>query len=157
MQAHGRIDVAIRTLLLLSFAPALLAQKGSSPFYSFNAEEPGKIHKFVLSDLPGPGATKSAVNPPDIAPRPAGAIPKALPGFTVNLYADGFDVPREMRTAPNGDVFLAEMDKGEIKVLRGIDKDGKVEQVSTFATGLNKPFGIAFYPLGENPEWVYFA
>jgi glucose/arabinose dehydrogenase len=157
MQVHGSGSVALRLLILVSLAPALLAQNGSSPFYNFNAEKPGTVHRFTLADLPGPRATKSAVNPPDIAERPAGAIPKALPGFTVNLYADGFDVPREMRTAPNGDVFLAEMDKGEIKVLRGIGKDGKVEQVSTFASGLNKPFGIAFYPLGGNPQWVYIA
>jgi len=157
MQVQRRFSFAIRLLILVSLAPVLFAQNSSSPFYNFNAEKPGTVHKITLADLPGPGATKSAVNPPDIAERPAGAIPKALPGFTVNVYADGFDVPREMRTAPNGDVFLAEMDKGEIKILRGIGKDGKVEQVSTFATGLNKPFGIAFYPLGANPQWVYIA
>ena len=157
MQVDRKLSVTLRLLVFISLTPVVLAQKGSSPFYNFNAEKPGNVHKITLADLPGPGATKSAVNPPDIAERPAGAIPKALPGFTVNLYADGFDVPREMRTAPNGDVFLAEMDKGEIKILRGISSDGKVEQVSTFATGLNKPFGIAFYPLGANPEWVYIA
>ena len=26
-----------------------------------------------------------------------------------------------------------------------------------FATGLNGPFGIAFYPSGDNPQWVYVA
>ena len=26
-----------------------------------------------------------------------------------------------------------------------------------FASGLNRPFGIAFYPLGADPEWVYVA
>src|SRR5690348_3064008 len=113
MQVHDRFSNAIRLLMLIAVAPALLAQTGSSPFYDFRAENPGTVHKVTLSDLPGPGATKSAVNPPDIAERPAGAIPKTLPGFTVNLYADGFDVPRELRTAPNGDVFLAEMDKVE--------------------------------------------
>ena len=26
-----------------------------------------------------------------------------------------------------------------------------------FAGGLHQPFGIAFYPLGPNPEWIYVA
>ena len=38
---------------------------------------------------------------------------------------------------------------------RGVTKDGKPEQKSTFATGLKMPFGIAFYPPGNNPQWVY--
>ncbi len=42
-------------------------------------------------------------------------------------------------------------------MLRGIDPKGKVQQVATFATGLHKPFGIAFYPPGPEPEWVYVA
>jgi len=54
-------------------------------------------------------------------------------------------------------VFLAESDNGEIRVFRGVSKDGKPEQSETFATGLKQPFGIAFYPPGANPEWVYVA
>ena len=146
-----------RILILLSLACVLFAQTDSSPFYDFHEESPGKIHKFSINDLPPPYASKSATNFPAPAERPAGAMPKTLAGFSVNIYAEGFDEPREIRTAPNGDVFLAESDKGEIKVLHGISKDGKAEQVSSFTTGLNKPFGIAFYPLGSNPQWVYIA
>jgi glucose/arabinose dehydrogenase len=62
-----------------------------------------------------------------------------------------------MRIAPNGDIFLAETSAGDIKAFRGMTADGKPEQVKVFATGLNTPFGIAFYPLGPNPEWVYLA
>jgi glucose/arabinose dehydrogenase len=42
-------------------------------------------------------------------------------------------------------------------VFRGISADGKPEKVQVFATGLNTPFGIAFYPLGPDPKWVYVA
>ena len=157
MRIHGTILATLRCLTLFSLPATVWAQNSSSPFYDYTAEKPGQSRKFSLSDLPAPGATKSATNPPEPAERPAGAIPKVLPGFRVNVYADGFDEPRQLRTAPNGDVFLAESDKGEIKILRGMTKDGKVQQVSTFANGLNKPFGIAFYPLGENPQWVYIA
>jgi glucose/arabinose dehydrogenase len=87
--------------------------------------------------------------------RPADAWPKAPNGFKVELYATGFDNPREMRTAPNGDIFLAESETGKIKVVRGVTRDGKAEVVSEFAEGLHQPFGIAFYPSGPNPKYVY--
>ncbi len=64
-----------------------------------------------------------------------------------------------MRTAPNGDIFLADSHGDKIMVLRGVGSDGKAEKISTFASGLasglNLPFGIAFYPSGPNPKWVY--
>jgi glucose/arabinose dehydrogenase len=62
-----------------------------------------------------------------------------------------------MRTAPNGDIFLAESYAGKIKVFRGVDTQGHPQQVSEFATGLHQPFGIAFYPLGPNPKYVYIG
>ena len=40
-------------------------------------------------------------------------------------------------------------------MLRGISKDGKAESVEIFAAGLRMPFGIAFYPPGPNPKFVY--
>ena len=46
---------------------------------------------------------------------------------------------------------------GAIEIFRGRDKDGKPEQVSVFASGLKQPFGIAFYPPGANPQWVYIG
>jgi glucose/arabinose dehydrogenase len=78
-------------------------------------------------------------------------------GFAVQLYATGLRNPRLIRAAPNGDVFLAESATGKIKALRGIDNQGSVEKIEDFATGLNKPFGITFYPLGPKPQWVYVA
>jgi glucose/arabinose dehydrogenase len=60
-----------------------------------------------------------------------------------------------MRTAPNGDLFLAESKTGKVKVFRGVGKDGKAETTEVFATGMELPFGIAFYPPGPNPQWVY--
>jgi glucose/arabinose dehydrogenase len=157
MKACVKYLARFHFLILLSLTPLLTAQQSNPPFYDFNAEKPGTVHKISVNDLPQPAPSTSAVNPPDVVERPAGAMPKALPGFTVNLYAEGLDVPRELRTAPNGDVFLAETEKGEIKIFRGVNKDGKPDLVSTFATGLNQPFGIAFYPVGPNPQWVYIG
>ena len=60
-----------------------------------------------------------------------------------------------MRTAPNGDVFVVESGPGDIKVFRGIDANGKPQQSEVFAKGFAQPFGLAFYPSGPNPEWIY--
>jgi glucose/arabinose dehydrogenase len=59
--------------------------------------------------------------------------------------------------APNGDVFVAESNQGRIRVLRAADGAVHAEQVSVFATGVTRPFGIAFYPPGPEPHWVYVA
>jgi glucose/arabinose dehydrogenase len=75
----------------------------------------------------------------------------------VDLYASGLNNPRLMRTAPNGDLFLAETAGGNIKVLRGVTKDGTPAESSVYATGLQQPFGIAFFPPGPNPQWLYIG
>lgn len=137
-------------------APASDTNTGS-PFTDYRGIQPGKIRKITVKDLPAPYATKSAANPPQVVPRPADAWPQAPSGFKVDLHASGFENPRLLRTAPNGDVFVAEMDPGNIKVMRGMTADGKAERIETFATGLDEPFGIQFYPPGPNPEWVYVA
>lgn len=125
------------------------------PFTDFRFEEPGKVRKITVQDLPAPYVTGSAANGPQVVARPHDAWPKAPAGFSVQQYARGLDNPRLIRTAPNGDIFLAESSSGKIRVFRGITADGKPEQVELFATALNKPYGIAFYPPGDNPQWVY--
>ncbi len=124
-------------------------------FSDFRRDVPGTVHKITLADLPAPMASRAVSNPPTVVPRPAGVLPKALPGYVVSEYAGGLDNPRLIRTAPNGDLFVAESNPGRVKVMRGRQADGRAQTVSTFATGLKQPFGIAFYPLGPNPEWVY--
>ncbi|MBV9183868.1 MAG: sorbosone dehydrogenase family protein [Acidobacteria bacterium] len=143
-----------RFALLLLLLASVYAEEAGSPFYDYHGESPGTVHRITIKDLPPPNSTKSANNFAQPFPRPAGAIPKVPSGFTVNLFASGFDEPRELRTAPNGDIFLAESSKGEILVLHGL-KQGKPERISTFASGLKRPFGIAFYPVGPSPEWIY--
>lgn len=125
------------------------------PFTDFRHEKPGEIRKITLQDLPAPHATSSADNGPQVVARPEGAWPQVPQGFKVEQYAAGLDNPRIIRTAPNGDFFVAESEAGDIRVFRGITSKGRPEQSALFASGLNEPFGIAFYPPGPNPEWVY--
>ncbi len=128
---------------------------GQGAFEDATALKPGQFHKITASDLPKPFETKSSANFPRLVARPADAWPKAPAGFQVDLYATGFNQPRQIRLAPNGDFFVAESRSGEIRVVRGRDKDGKAEQIATFATGLKQPFGVIFYPAGPNPQWLY--
>jgi glucose/arabinose dehydrogenase len=130
---------------------------GENAFTDYSKESPGVRRKITVADLPKPFATKSAGNGPTVVARPEGAWPKTLPGFKVDLYATGLDFPREIRKAPNGDLFVAENHKGMVRVFRGLGSDGKPQKSSVFATGLHEPFGIAWYPLGDNPKWVYVA
>jgi len=140
-----------------SSAEKLDAPLPPQPFVDYRLEEPGKIHKVTVADLPEPYATKSASNGPTVVARPQNAWPKAPQGFKVEQFTTGLDNPRLMRTAPNGDIFLAEMKAGDIKVFRGITADGHPQQTEIFAKGLEQPFGIAFYPPGPNPEWIYIG
>lgn len=129
---------------------------GHGVFDDYRTEKPGDFRKITVADLPQPYATQSAGNPPKDVPRPANAWPQAPAGFKVELYANGgMQLPRELRTAPNGDLFLADSEAGEIDIFRGVTPDGKPQQRSLFATGLVRPFGMAFYPNGKNPQWLY--
>jgi len=129
---------------------------GQQAFSDYQKEKPGLFHKITPADLPKPYATKSSANFPKVVPKPDNMWPMAPAGFKVELYAhEGITEPRQIRMAPNGDFFLAESSSGKITVFRGITSGGKPEQIETFATGLNQPYGIAFYPPGVNPQWVY--
>ncbi|HEY4144424.1 PQQ-dependent sugar dehydrogenase [Pinirhizobacter sp.] len=125
------------------------------PFTDFRYEAPGKTRKITVADLPQPYATPSAGNAPKVVPRPANVWPKTLPGFKVDIYAQDLKRPRLMRTAPNGDVFVSETHADQITVFHGMTADGKPASQQVFATDLNKPFGIAFYPPGPNPQYIY--
>jgi glucose/arabinose dehydrogenase len=143
-------------------APAAAAEKSAlkdpspnAPFTDFRYQKPGTVRKITVKDLPAPFATKSAENGAEVVSRPQSAWPVGLPGFKVELYASGLDNPRLLRTAPNGDIFLAESEPGRIRVYRGMTSDGKPEQSAIFASDLKQPYGIAFYPPGTDPQWIY--
>jgi glucose/arabinose dehydrogenase len=157
--------VALAALTALLLFGAETTQKtvrtGKSAFASYKNQEPGVRRKITVADLPPPFATESVRNHPKLIPRPEGAQPRCLAGFRVSLYAKDLEAPRLIRTAPNGDFFVAqataESGVNNILVFRGISAHGKPERAEVFATGLKQPFGIAFYPPGPNPKYIYVA
>jgi glucose/arabinose dehydrogenase/mono/diheme cytochrome c family protein len=145
-------------------ASALPADAGGStikapppkpPFTDFRYEKPGTVRKITADDLPEPYATPSANKGPELVARPENVWPIAPAGFKVEMYATGLDNPRTLLTAPNGDIFLTESDAGRIRIFRGLTADGKPELSAVFATGLKHPYGLAFYPPGPDPQWLY--
>jgi glucose/arabinose dehydrogenase len=130
---------------------------GSAAFGDWRTDRPGISRLIRPEDLPRPGATPSSANVSHIAKRPSEALPQVPAGFKIELFAEGLNGPRQMRVAPNGDIFIAETGPGRIRVLRAADGAAKPSVNEIFAGGLKQPFGIAFYPSGDNPQWVYVA
>ena len=136
-------------------APGL--RTGRAAFGGFQSDAPGVRRRITVADLPAPFATESARNNAKVVDAPAGAEPMVPPGFHVALFAKDLKSPRLLRVAPNGDVFAAASDAGEIQVLRAREGAAIAERVETFAKGLDDPFGIAFFPAGPTPQWLYVA
>jgi glucose/arabinose dehydrogenase len=93
---------------------------------------------------------------PRVVRKPEGAKLAVPPGFHVEVFLEGLTGPRTMLVAPNGDVIVAETKPGKVKVLRPT-ADGKTATVTVFASGLQQPYGLAFYPSATNPRWLYVA
>lgn len=140
-------------------APAeMAAAAGHAPSVGdWQNDGPGVRHRIRLEDLPPPYATKSAGNSPHTVQRPSGANLSVPPGFQVKLFASGLSRARLLRTAPNGDIFIAETGHGRIRVLRALDGADAPTENKVFTDHLNGPFGIAFYPAGPDPRWIYVA
>ena len=173
---HGIVPLLALSLL----PPTLIAQSdtktvtGQAAFADWDKQQPGVRRKITVADLPAPNTAEAVNNTAHLIPRPADAWPIAPAGFKVTLYAGGdakplqradnkqnmeasggtLTMPRLIRAAANGDLFLADSGAGTIFILRGVGTDGKAAQIEKFATGLDHPFGIAFYPAG-NPKYVY--
>ena len=144
-------------LIYAALPTGATVDKGQAAFTDYRHQHPGAVRKITVADLPRPYATEAVDNGAHLVSRPADAWPQALPGFTVTEYASGLMNPRLVRTAPNGDLFVVESDPGRIRVLRGVDGHGHAEKMEVYATGLTQPFGVAFYPLGPNPAYLYVA
>jgi len=149
---HGLVGAATH---IASPQPAEALLRGREAFGDFSTDHPGVRRLITAADLPAPYATSSAENHAQVVPRPSDAWPQAPAGFQVQLFATGLDEPRKIITAPNGDLFVAESDAGAVTVFRGVKSDGSFAQKETFASGLKHPFGLAFYPTGANPQYLY--
>lgn len=154
----------MRAFLLFIFSLALISPAAANP-------------------LPAPSASKTKFS--NVIGWPDGKTPTAPDGFTVTKFADGFDNPRNIIIAPNGDIFVTEgatragrfkqfgakligADKAQkldgggnrVVLLRDADGDGIAEFSRTFIDDLNQPFGMLilngyFYVANTDAVWRY--
>ena len=113
----------------------------SAPSWS---EAPGTIIRLRPQDLPLPDSVvQSAVNPPRIVER-QNRLPDTKHGFRVSVFAGNFANPRNLIVAPSGGVVVAESRVGRIVYLSDVDGDGAADKSWEIASGLQRPFGMAF-------------
>jgi hypothetical protein len=136
-------------------ATATSAKAATDDSAAWTVDQPGDLHHIKPADLVKPYASESAGNGPKGAPRPDGAMPAVPKGFKVAIYADKLGKPRLPLRAPNGDIFLSEAAKGQITILR--PNGEKAETAGVFASGLSRPYGMALWPAGANPKYLYVA
>jgi glucose/arabinose dehydrogenase len=121
----------------------------------WHRDTPGMRRLITPADMPQPSPGSPATNTPSTIPRPERAELAVPNGFSVALFMSGLTGPRTMRFAPDGDLFVADSRAGVIRVLHMGADPARPESSSVFAGGLDMPFGIAFWPAGANPRYVY--
>ncbi|PWK73736.1 glucose/arabinose dehydrogenase [Mucilaginibacter oryzae] len=127
--------------------------------------------------LPAPYETKAVKNFCQVIGWPKGKTPVAPAGFSVSLYADELDNPRNIYVAANGDVFVAQANTelsglkkigadiigagqsqhygksaNNILLFKDTNGDGHPDSKTVFLSGLNQPYGMLI--LGN---WLYVA
>ena len=141
-------NLLLLTTLLLSLVACSNDNNGEPKATDFPTETLTPVATTIrVADLPAPYASQSVTNYPQVlAERPADARLRVPQGYAVNIFQEQVPGGRWMAIAPNGDVFVAQMDRNQITVLHDADQDGKADQMSVWATAgmLNRPMGMAF-------------
>ncbi len=151
------MPAVFRFLVTLCFAVAGFA--GIAAAADWREDAPGTSRRIDPGVLPAPDSDLRRAyesNRGRIVKPPADTGPRVPTGFRAELFASGLDQPRVIRVAPNGDVFLAETGAGRILMFRAT-ADGKAPKPTPFVGGLRQPYGIAFYPPGPDPKFIYVA
>ncbi len=136
---------------------AIVVPAGSEKSANWRLDAPGRVHRITVASLPPPFATPSSRNSSSVVPKPASAILALPPGFQVAPFATGLAGPRKMLLAPNGDVLVTEITGGRVSVLHPTPDGRRAGNTAVYLKGLNRPFGLAFYPNAQNPQWLYVA
>lgn len=147
-------------LAALTPASAQDVLTGEDAFGTWEPDAPGVRRHITPEDLPPPSHAENDPEAPDfenmakVVPAPEGAMPEVQEGFEVEVFATDLEQPRVIRIAPNGDIFVADSARGQVIVFAS-DASAPAEH-EVFAEGLDRPFGIAFYP-PDIPQFVYVA
>ncbi|MEO7208826.1 MAG: PQQ-dependent sugar dehydrogenase [Steroidobacteraceae bacterium] len=140
-----------------STEPSIVVPAGSTQSANWRLDAPGRLHRISANSLPAPFATPSSRNNSSVVPKPASASIAVPPGFHVDTFISGLTGPRKMLVAPNGDILVTEMRDGRVTVLHPSSDGSRAAGTDVYAQGLKQPFGLAFYPSTQNPQWLYVA
>lgn len=159
-----RVPTILASLPLVMLASGPLQGQevltGQAAFGTWEPDAPGVRRHITPADLPPPSHADNDPEAPDfqnmaeVVPAPEGAMPQVPEGFQVEIFATGLEQPRVVRIAPNGDIFVAETGSGRVLVYASDAAAGS--EPTVFSEGLDRPFGIAFFPPDE-PTHVYVA
>jgi glucose/arabinose dehydrogenase len=156
VRSRDVVAVAACCLSALVAGPAAgQATRGAAAFGGWQDDRPGLRRLITAQDLP-PISTATYGNA-QVVPIPAGGRPRVPDGFAVERVTPDLPNARVIRVAPNGDLFIASSMSNTVHVLRIPAGSATAQRHTVFASGLRQPYGIAFYPLGPNPRWVYVA
>jgi len=131
--AAGTVTLAVIPLVAQTGAGRT---EGAAAFGDWRADRPGTRRLIRPQDLPAPDLAASSRNSVRIVRRTDEQKPIVPNGFEVNLYASGLAAPRLIRTAPNGDLLVAESAAGRIRVLRPSGAQAAPPSPRPFASGL---------------------
>jgi glucose/arabinose dehydrogenase len=153
-----RLVIVAGSALGLIGAMACLAAEGirlgNAAYGDWRTDAPGVMRKITPAALPPPFSSPPSADRSRVVAKPAGAELKTMLGFAVAPFVTGMMGARVLRVAPNGDIFLALSRADTIMVIRATT-DMSNPKAEIFATDLRQPYGIAFYPPGPRPKWVY--
>jgi hypothetical protein len=124
---------------------------------NWRLDSPGRVHRISATALPAAFATPSSRNTSSVVPKPSSANLSVPPGFRVNTFISSLTGPRKMLVASNGDILVTEMRAGRVTVLHPSSDGSRVARSDVYLQGLKQPFGLAFYPNAQNPQWLYVA
>ena len=92
----------------------------------------------------GLAALLAACAPAGWSPAQDGAI-RLPPGFRLDTFASGLGSPRFLAVSPSGDIFVSVPSRGQVVALPDRTGRGRADQVVVYASGLNRPHGLAFF------------
>jgi glucose/arabinose dehydrogenase/cytochrome c2 len=141
-------------------APAessIVVPASSTQSANWRLDAPGRLHRINANSLPPAFATPSSRNNASVVPKPSNASLAVPPGFHVATFISTLTGPRKMLVASNGDILVTEMRAGRVTVLHPSSDGSSVAGADVYLQGLKQPFGLAFYPSAQNPQWLYVA
>jgi glucose/arabinose dehydrogenase/cytochrome c2 len=136
---------------------AIVVPESSTQSANWRLDAPGRQHRITADSLPAAFATPSTRNNSSVVPKPASAALSVPPGFHVDGFITSLSGPRKMLVASNGDILVTEMRAGRVTVLHPSSDGSRVTGTDVYLQGLKQPFGLAFYPNAQNPQWLYVA